>query len=82
MVASIVETYWNDRAKRLLKAELKRADLTYEELAVKLNDLGFEETKASISSKLARGTYPASFLLATLKVIGRETINIADYLSK
>jgi hypothetical protein len=39
---------------RHLKAELKRADLTYEELAAPLKKHGFAETKASIANKLAR----------------------------
>ena len=38
-----------DRLSRFLKAELKRADVTYEELAVRLAKHGFKgETKASI----------------------------------
>src|SRR6185437_8528158 len=46
---------WSDRAKRLMKSELKRADVTYEELARRLTEMGFRETKASIASKLSRG---------------------------
>jgi hypothetical protein len=37
-----------------VKAELKRADVTYEELAERLRKHGFEETEASIANKLAR----------------------------
>jgi len=38
-----------------MKAELKRADVTYEELARRLSEMGFRETKASVASKLSRG---------------------------
>ena len=70
---------WADRAKRLVKAELKRADVTYVELARRLReDQGLDETVGSIGNKLSRGTFPASFLLAVMKAIGRETINLAD----
>jgi hypothetical protein len=73
------EAEWADRAKRLLKAELKRADVTYEELARRLReDHGLEETSASVGNKLSRGTFPASFLLAAMMAIGRENISIAD----
>jgi hypothetical protein len=41
------EADWADRAKRFLKAELKRADVTYEELARRLRDMGYEETKSA-----------------------------------
>ena len=70
---------WADRAKRLVKAELKRADVTYVELARRLReDQGLDETGGSIGNKLSRGTFPASFLLAVMKAIGRENINLAD----
>jgi Domain of unknown function (DUF6471) len=39
---------------RHLKAELRRADMTYEVLALKLQKHGFEKTKASIANKLPR----------------------------
>ena len=70
---------WADRAKRLVKAELKRADVTYVELARRLReDQGLDETVGSVGNKLSRGTFPASFLLAVMKAIGRENINLVD----
>ena len=70
---------WADRAKRFVKAELKRADVTYEELARRLReDQGLDETVGSVGNKLSRGTFPASFFLAVMKAIGRENINLAD----
>src|ERR1700719_3639975 len=47
------EREWTERAKRFVKAELKRADVTYEELAGRLREMGLEETKVSIASKLS-----------------------------
>jgi hypothetical protein len=49
------------------KGELKRADVTYEELARSLNEKGWEETKASIANKLSRGAFTATFGLHLLK---------------
>jgi hypothetical protein len=72
------EREWADRAKRFLKAELKRADVTYEELAQRLREHGLEETESSVSNKLSRGTFPATFFLASMKAIGREQVNLAD----
>jgi hypothetical protein len=47
-------------AARFIKAELKRADLTYEELAERLKEHGLSETRDSIAAKLKRGlTDPA-----------------------
>ena len=74
----MTEADWSERAKRLLKAELARADLTYEDLAARLAEVGMVETKASIASKLSRGTFSASFLLAALRVAGCVTVRLED----
>jgi hypothetical protein len=67
-----------ERTKRWVKAELKRVDMTYEALAAKLTEMGFEETKVSVANKLSRGTFPATFLLAVMKAIGRQNLSIED----
>jgi hypothetical protein len=72
------EHEWTERTKRFLKAELKRHDVTYEELASRLTDEGMPETKASIASKIGRGAFPATFFLASMKVIGAENIRLTD----
>ena len=76
MAYARTEAEWAERAARHLKAELKRADLTYDDLADRLKKHGFKETKASIANKLARATLPAHFFLASLAAIGCEGINI------
>jgi len=73
-----VEREWAEKAQRFVKAELKGADVTYEELASRLRAMGLQETKMSIASKISRAGFSASFFLATMKAIGRETVNISD----
>ena len=67
-----------ERTKRFIKAELTRADVTYEELAERLRDHGLEETKGSIAAKISRGAFPATFFIAVMKAIGRENINLSE----
>ena len=67
-----------ERAARFIKAELKRVDVTYEELAERLKDHGLSETRNSIAAKLKRGTFSATFLLAVMAAIGRESVSLAD----
>jgi len=55
------EREWSGRASRFLKAALKRAEIGYKELAGRLNEHGLEEIETSITGKLARGTFAASF---------------------
>jgi hypothetical protein len=69
---------WEDRARRFLKAELARAEIGYRELAERLSKQGLRETEASIANKISRGTFSATFLLASLKAIEREQLSLQD----
>jgi Domain of unknown function (DUF6471) len=73
------EKEWADKMRRFIKAELKRAGVTYAELAERLNAHGLEgETEASVNSKLVRGTFSATFLMAVLAVLELEGVTLAD----
>ena len=67
-----------ERAARFIKAELKRANVTYDQLAERLKEHGLSETRNSITAKLKRGTFPATFLIAVMAAIGRESVNIGE----
>lgn len=62
------------QAARFLKAEMKRADVTYAELAARLKDHELEETEASITSKPAPGTFAATFMLAAAADLAESII--------
>jgi len=66
------------KASRYLKARLKQADAAYIELARRLNERGLQETEDSISSRLARGTFAATFFLACLAVLEMEGVRLED----
>jgi len=73
------ETEIADRVSRYLKAELKRADVTYEGLAERLAKHGLKgETVDSIKAKLKRGTFAATFLLAALAALELEGVRLED----
>jgi hypothetical protein len=72
------EEEWARRASAYLKAELKKADVTYVELAKRLKRHGFKESEASITMKLKRGTFPATFLLACLAALELSGISLED----
>jgi hypothetical protein len=67
-----------DKTARFLKAELKRAGITYEDLAERLKEHGLQETRDSVAAKLKRGTFPATFLLAVVAAIGLAEIALED----
>lgn len=72
-------TNWNNKSKRLLKSELIKRGVSNSDLALMLNEIGVEETKASIDSKISRGSFSTCFLLQCLTVIGCHKIEIDDY---
>jgi hypothetical protein len=71
------EREYGAKASRYLKAELKRAGIGYKELAERLNVHGLGETETSITGKLARGTFAASFFLAVIAVLELEGVALA-----
>ena len=72
------EREWAEKARRFIKAELKRADVTYSELAKRLEEHGLTETEASITSKLARGTFAVTFFLACLAALELEGVRLEE----
>lgn len=72
------EQEWVDRTKRFMKAELKRRDVTYEQLAERLTAMGIQETKGSVANKISRGGFTAAFFLASMKAIGCPAVRVED----
>lgn len=69
---------WSAQAKGLLKAELKRRGVTYQDLAARLIALGVEETPENIANKISRGKFTAVFLLQCLEAVGCQTLRLED----
>lgn len=64
-------TEWETKAANLLKAELKRAGVTYAQLAERIGD-----KPANIANKLSRGKFTAAFLLQSLNAIGTTDLRL------
>jgi len=68
--------YNNERVKRLLKSELVKRGITTADLVILLNKEGLQETKSSITSKISRGTFSATFFMQCLSVIGCTKLDV------
>ncbi|MBI3439659.1 MAG: hypothetical protein HY054_13620 [Proteobacteria bacterium] len=67
------------RASQFLKDRIADADLTYADLAKELRKHGHpNESAESVKQKLKRGTFPATFFLATLAALGLESVELGD----
>jgi len=77
MVSS--EKEWAERAAAFLKHKLRESDVTYTELAKRLKKHGFKsETEASITNKLARGTFAATFFLACIAALELDGVALQE----
>jgi hypothetical protein len=67
---------WEDQAKGLLKAELKRRNVLYAQLVDKLAEIGVVDSEPNVRNKLSRGKFTAVFLLQCLTAIGLKNIQL------
>lgn len=70
MAFPTTEDGWKERAAHFLKEQLEFGGVTYELLAHELRRYGFEETVASVTMKLKRGSFSAAWFLACMAAIG------------
>ena len=61
---------WEARVKGMLKAELKRRNVSYAQLVEKLAEIGVSESEPNVRNKLSRGKFTAVFLIQCLTAIG------------
>lgn len=69
---------WVNRVKGILRAEMTRRGITYEELAKRLSDLGVTDSAVNIRNKVARGGFSAVFFVQCLTAIGCTSVRLED----
>lgn len=67
---------WQTTVKGLLKAELKRRNVSYKELVDRLATIGVKETEPNIRTKISRGGFTAVFFVQCLVAIGCSTLRL------
>lgn len=72
---SVTATY-AERAKNILKSELKRRGVTYAQLADKLTAMGLKESERNIANKISRGSFTAAFFMMCMDVIGAHSVSL------
>ena len=78
MATAKTEAEWEQRASIFLKQKLRECEVTYVDLAKRLKKHGFKETEASITNKLKRGTFSATFFLACLAALELEGVMLEN----
>ena len=67
---------WENDVKGMLKAEIKRRNMTYEQLAEKLAEIGVQDSARNIINKINRGSFSAVFFVQCLRAIGCQEIRL------
>ncbi len=67
---------WTAQAKGILRAEMRRRDLSYADLVEAFAKDGVKETEANLRNKVSRGSFTAAFFLQCLSVMGVTTLHL------
>ena len=71
-------TDWEAKARGLLRAEMAKQNLTYNQLVERLQAVGVSEDERNLRNKVSRGKFTAAFLLQCLTAIGCHTLHLED----
>lgn len=67
---------WERLVKNMLRAEMMRRGVSYEQLVVRLADLGITENVLNLRNKVARGRFTAPFFAQCMVALGVELLQI------
>lgn len=75
-MTTITDKDWNKLASGMLKAELARAGIGYEELTKKLANIGIDETYKAVAAKINRGSFTFAFFAQCMAAIGVKDVRL------
>ena len=68
---------WSDRAKNILRSELKRKGVTYAQLSDMLHKIGVSENEKNIANKISRGVFTLAFFLQCMAAIEVDSVSLS-----
>lgn len=76
-----VRSTWNDEARRIIRSEMERRDISYKQLAELLGTqtgppLDFAVTERNLISRISRGTFSFSFALQVLRAMRVRSLDV------
>ena len=66
------------RAKRMLRAEMVRRNVSYEDLSDRLAKMGIALSEKALRSKVSRGSFTADVFLQCLEALDVETLRLTE----
>lgn len=77
--ATADDATWERLVKNLLRAEMMRRGVSYEQLATKLAEIGVEDNVLNLRNKVARGRFTAPFFAQCMVALGVELLQIPRF---
>jgi hypothetical protein len=74
----MAEDEWSEHAKRILRTEMVRRGVTYEDLSQRLSTLGVHDSPVNLRNKVSRGKFSAAFMLAVCDALGAQVLRLAE----
>ena len=75
---SQLKRFWAKAVLKILKTEIAKRDMTYNELKNKLAAIDVQETETNIKNKLSRGTFSAIFFVQCLRAMNIQTLSFDE----
>ena len=69
---------WEAEAKRVLKAELARAGVSYKVLVGRLELIGVMDNERAVASRISRGKFSFVFFLQCMAALGVTDVRVAE----
>lgn len=77
-----IKMEWDSLAKNLLKSELKKRGVSYEQLQERLAALGVHETVNNINRKINRGAFQFTFFLQCAIALDVKNLRLDDLIGE
>jgi len=74
----MTEAEWNRYASNLLKSELARAGVGYDELIRRLSEIGVQEGYKGLAAKINRGTFSLVFFAQCMQTLGVKSVRLSE----
>ncbi|MGB1581788.1 MAG: DUF6471 domain-containing protein [Nevskiales bacterium] len=73
---------WAKRAKAIVRAEMVRRDLTYQDLEQLLRRMGVEKTAGNLATRISSGAFGVQLFLQVMLAMGVRQIDISHLISQ
>lgn len=68
---------WAKRAKAIVRAEMVKRDLSYQDLAYLLGKIGVEKTAGNLSTRITSGAFGAQLFLQVMVAMGVQQLDLS-----